>query len=187
MATPAEILALAGERMKHSLEAFSRELVHLRAGRATSGLVDHIRVDAYGTQVPLGQMATISTPDAQTILISPFDKSQTHAVEKAINLSSLSLMANVDGSLIRIRVPPLTEERRRELAKAVSKLGEDARVALRNIRRDSNEQIKKLEKGKDVSEDEMHHYLEQVDKLLERQLAEVDQHVAAKQKEITEF
>ena len=181
------LIAETESRMRHSVEALSRDLVHLRAGRAGPGLVEHIRVEAYGAQMPLSQLATISTPDAQTILISPYDKSQTHAVEKALNMSNLGLTANTDGSLIRLKVPPLTEERRKELLKVVNKYGEDARVALRNIRRDVNEHIKRMEKSKELSEDEMHHYLEQVDKLLDKLLGDVDQHLAAKQKEITEF
>ena len=187
MATVSEIKADAETKMQHSLDALARELIHLRAGRANSGLVDHIRVEAYGTHMPLNQLATISTPDAATILISPFDKSLAQSVAKAINMSDLGLMPNTDGSLIRINVPPLTEDRRKELLKVVNKTGEEAKVALRNIRRDANEHIKKLQKNKEISEDEMHHYLEQVDKILEKHLLEIDRHVAAKQKEITEF
>jgi ribosome recycling factor len=187
MADVKPLLSDAEERMAHTLEALARELLHLRAGRANAGLVDHIRVEVYGTQLPLNQVATISTPDAQTILISPFDKSQTHAVEKAINLSDLGLMPSSDGSLIRLKVPALTEDRRKDLLKVVNKFGEEAKVALRNVRRDVNEHIKKLQKNKELSEDEMHHYLEQVDKVLEKRLAEVDLHIQAKQKEILEF
>jgi ribosome recycling factor len=181
------LLGDAEGRMAHTLEALTRELQHLRAGRANTGLVDHIKVEAYGTPMPLNQVATISTPDAQTLLISPYDKGLAHAVEKAINMSDIGLMANSDGSLIRLKVPPLTEERRKDLLKVVNKCGEDARVALRNVRRDVNEHIKKMQKAKELSEDEMHHHLEQVDKVLEKRLAEVDQHISAKQKEITEF
>jgi ribosome recycling factor len=187
MADVKPLLDDAAGRMEHTLEALARELLHLRAGRANVGLVEHIKVEAYGAQMPLNQVATISTPDAQTILISPYDKSQAHAVEKAINLSDIGLMASSDGSLIRLKVPPLTEDRRKELLKVVNKFGEEARVALRNVRRDVNEHIKKLQKNKELSEDEMHHYLEQVDKGLEKHLADVDLHIAAKQKEITEF
>lgn len=174
-------------RMEQTLEALHRELTHLRAGRAHSGLVDHIRVPAYGTEMPLNQVATVSTPDARTILISPFDKSLVGAIEKAINHSDIGLQANSDGSLIRLLVPELTEDRRRDLLKVVNKQGEEARVALRNVRRDANEHIKRLQKNKEISEDEMHHELEQVDKLLDKRLAELDTVLAAKQREITEF
>jgi ribosome recycling factor len=187
MSTVKEILDDVENRMGHTLDALHRELTHLRAGRAHTGLVDHIRVPAYSTEMPLNQLATISTPDARTILVSPYDKSLAGAVEKAINQSDIGLMANSDGSLIRLLVPELTEERRRDLLKVVNKQGEDARVALRNVRRDANEHIKRLEKNKEISEDELHHQLEQVDKMLEKRLAELDRVLAAKQKEITEF
>jgi len=182
-----ELLTDAEHRMGQSLDAVKRELSHLRAGRASSALVEHIKVEAYGSEMPLNQLATITTPDAATILISPYDKSQANAIEKAINLSDLGLMPQSDGSLIRLNVPPLTEERRQELLKVVKKYGEDGRVALRNIRRDTNDQVKKLEKGKELSEDEMHHYLEQVDKILEKKLADLEQHLDAKEREILEF
>jgi ribosome recycling factor len=173
--------------MSQSLDAVKRELSHLRAGRANTGLVEHIKVEAYGTEMPLNQLATISTPDATTILISPYDKSMVNAIDKAINLSDLGLMPQSDGSLVRLNVPPLTEERRQELLKVARKYGEDGRVALRNIRRDTNDQVKKLEKSKELSEDEMHHYLEQVDKILEKKLADLDNHLDAKEREIVEF
>lgn len=181
------ILADAEYRMGQSIEALIREMLHIRAGQANAGLVDHITVEAYGSQMPINQLATVSTPDAQTILISPYDKSQVAPIEKAINTSDLGLMPNSDGSLIRIKVPPLTEERRKELVKAVHKHGEEARVALRNIRRDANDHIKKLEKNKELSEDLMHTHLEEVDKLLETKLKTLDTLVTAKEKDITEF
>jgi len=173
--------------MSQSLDAVKRDLSHLRAGRASTGLVEHIKVEAYGSEMPLNQLATITTPDATTILISPYDKSMVNAIDKAINLSDLGLMPQSDGSLVRLNVPPLTEERRQELLKVVRKYGEDGRVALRNIRRDTNDQVKKLEKSKELSEDEMHHYLEQVDKILEKKLADLDQHLEAKEREIVDF
>jgi len=182
-----EILADAERRMSSALAAQQRELLHLRAGRANTGLVEHIKVEAYGAEMPLNQLATISTPEATTILISPFDKSLTGAVEKAISLSDLGLMPQSDGSLIRINVPPLTEERRGELLKVVNKYAEEGRVSLRNVRRDVNDAIKKLQKNKDISEDEMHHYLDKVDKILETKLAELEKLIQGKQQEITEF
>jgi ribosome recycling factor len=181
------ILEDAEHRMELSLTALQRELGHLRAGRATPALVDHIKVEAYGAEMPLNQLATITTPDATTILISPYDKSITGAIEKAINLSDLGLMPQSDGSLIRLNVPPLTEERRGELLRLVKKHGEDGRVALRNVRRDANEQIKRLQKGKQISEDEMHHQLEQVDKVLEKKLQVLEEQLTAKQQEVSEF
>lgn len=187
MAAADEILDDAKRRMGQSLAALQRELVHLRAGRASAGLVEHIKVQAYGTDMPLNQLATVSTPDAATILISPYDKSLAGEVERAISLSDLGLIPQSDGSLVRLSVPALTEDRRRELLKIVNRHGEESRVSLRNVRRDANEQIKKLEKDKVVSEDEMHHYLEHVDKILEALLEELEQLLEAKQKEIAEF
>ena len=182
-----EILADAEYRMGQSIEALIREMLHIRAGQANAGLVDHITIDAYGSQMPINQMATVSTPDAMTILISPYDKSQVAVIEKAISTSDLGLMPNSDGSLIRISIPPLTEERRQELVKAVHKHAEEGRVALRNVRRDANDHIKKLEKNKELSEDLMHNHLEEVDKLLEAKLKVLETQVSAKEKDITEF
>ncbi|MCH7471490.1 ribosome recycling factor [bacterium] len=184
---PEEILAEAKRRMAKGVEAVKREMSHLRAGRASPTLVEHIRVQAYGTDTPLNQLATISTPDATTILVSPYDKSLAPAVERAISLSELGLTPQSDGSLIRLTVPALTEERRGELAKVVNKQGEEGRVSLRNVRRDANDQIKKQQKAKDISEDAMHHYLEQVDDILEQALKELDAVIKAKHTEITEF
>lgn len=182
-----ELLADAGRRMSQGIEVVSRELAHLRAGRANASLVDHIKVEAYGAEMPLNQVATVSTPDATMIMISPFDKSLTSAVEKAINMSDLGLMPQSDGSLIRINVPPLTEDRRHELLKVVKKVGEEGRVALRNVRRDVNDQIKKMHKDKELSEDLMHTYLGEVDKVLEKRLAELEQQLVIKEKEISDF
>jgi ribosome recycling factor len=182
-----EMLAGAQHRMEQGLEALKRELAHLRAGRASTGLVEHIKVHAYGSEMPLNQVAAISAPEATTLLISPYDKSLASAVEKAINMSDLGLMPQSDGSLIRINVPPLTEDRRNELLKVVSKFAEEGRVALRNVRRDINDQIKKLHKSKEISEDEMHVHLEKVDKVLDEKLGELDKLAASKQKEITDF
>ena len=126
-----ELLEDAGRRMSQGIEAVGRELAHLRAGRANASLVDHIKVEAYGAEMPLNQLATVSTPDATMLMISPFDKSMTAAIEKAINMSDLGLMPQSDGSLIRINVPPLTEDRRLDLLKVVKKVGEDGRALAR--------------------------------------------------------
>lgn len=187
MDTVKEILEDAGRRMGQGLEAVNRELAHLRAGRANASLVDHIKVEAYGAEMPLNQLATVSTPDATLLMISPFDKSLVAAIEKAINLSDLGLMPQTDGSLIRINVPPLTEDRRLDLLKVVKKVGEEGRVSLRNVRRDVNDQIKKLQKDKELSEDMMHSYLSEVDKILEMHVAELDQQLVIKDKEISDF
>jgi ribosome recycling factor len=187
MNDPKAILADAGHRMEVSLEALHRELLPLRAGKAHSGLVDHIKVHAYGTEMPLNQVATISTPDAQTIMISCYDKGNLAAVEKAIQKSELGLNPQNDGSIIRLTVPPPTEQRRKELVKAVHHLGEESKVALRNVRRDANDHLKRLQKEKLMSEDELKHNLEAVDKILEKHLAELEKSLASKEREITEF
>lgn len=181
------ILADAGHRMEQSLDALHRELMPLRAGKAHTGLVDQIKIQAYGSEMPLNQVATISTPDAQTILISPYDKSNVNPIEKAIQKSEIGLNPQSDGSLIRLTVPPPTEQRRKELVKAVHHIGEEAKIALRNVRRDANDHLKRLQKDKTLSEDELRHHLEQVDKLLEKQLAELDKAVSGKEREILEF
>ena len=187
MNDPKAIITDAGHRMEVTLEALHRELMPLRAGRAHTGLVDQLKVSAYGSEMPMNQLATISTPDAQTIMISCYDKANLAAVEKAIQKSELGLNPQNDGSIIRLNVPPPTEQRRKELVKAVHHIGEENKVALRNVRRDANEHIKKLQKDKVLSEDELHHYLEQVDKLLEKELAELDKVLASKEREITDF
>jgi ribosome recycling factor len=179
------ILDDASHRMEVSLQALHRELMPLRAGKAHTGLVDQIKVHAYDSEMPLNQVATISTPDAQTILISPYDKGVVGAIEKAIQKSEIGLNPQSDGSLIRLVVPPPTEQRRKELVKAVHHIGEETKVALRNVRRDANEHLKRMQKDKLLSEDELRHHLEQVDKLLEKELAELDKTLQAKEREIT--
>jgi len=187
MHTIKELLADASHKMEASIHAIERELGHLRAGRANPALVEHIKVSAYGSEMTVQQLANISTPDATTITITPYDKSTLAAVEKGIRLSELNLNPMNDGSLIRLTLPPLTDERRKELIKLVHKHAEEGRIALRNVRRDCNEHIKRLQKDKTVSEDEMHDALSQVDKLLEKRLEELEQHIKAKDKEITDF
>jgi ribosome recycling factor len=187
MHTIKEFVSDADHKMEVSVHAFEREVGHLRAGRASTSLVDHIKVNAYDTEMPLNQLATITTPDATTITITPYDKSTATAIDKALRLSELNLTPNNDGTSIRLSLPPLTEERRKELLKLVSKHAEEGRVALRNVRRDANEHIKRLQKNKEISEDEMHDGLSQIDKKLERHLEDLERLLKAKEKEITEF
>jgi ribosome recycling factor len=182
-----QILTDAAHRMDVTLDALHRELLPLRAGKAHTGLVDVIKVHAYDSDMPLNQLATITTPDAQTILISAYDKGVLGAIEKAIQKSELGLNPQNDGSLIRLNVPPPTEQRRKELVKAVHHIGEESKIALRNVRRDANDHLKKMQKDKLLSEDELHYHLEQVDKLLEKHLGELDKTIASKDKEISEI
>jgi ribosome recycling factor len=182
---PQTIKASADERMEKALGALKRELASLRAGRASASLLDRVQVEYYGAMTPVNQLANISIPDARTLLIQPWDKTSIGAIEKAIMKSDLGLTPSNDGAVIRITIPALTTERRTELVKMTKKFGEEAKVAIRNIRRDANEDIKKLEKGT-ISEDESRGHQEEVQKLTDKFTAEVDKILATKEKEIVE-
>ena len=177
-----EYLAEAEERMNKSAEALKRELATLRAGRATPALLDKIQVDYYGAMTPLNQMANISAPESRMLLIQPWDKGAMKGIEKAILASDLGLTPTNDGTVIRIAIPQLTEERRKELVKIVRKKSEDAKVAVRNIRRDLNDEIKKLEKNHEVSEDDAKNGLDDAQKLTEKSIKKLDEITAAKEK-----
>lgn len=182
---PATIKKNADERMDKAIGALKRDLASLRAGKASPALLDRIQVEYYGAMTPLNQLANINTPDSRTLMIQPWDKSSVAAIEKAIMKSDLGLTPSNDGSAIRISVPMLTEERRAELVKTSKKFGEEAKVAIRNIRRDANDQIKKLEKS-DISEDESRGHQEDIQKATDKFIAEVDKVLIAKEKEIME-
>ncbi len=182
---PQSVKKNAEERMNKAISALKKDLLTLRAGRATPALLDRVQVEYYGTMTPVNQLANITTPDPRTLVIQPWDKSALGEVEKAIMKSDLGLNPSNDGSVIRIMIPPLTEERRTELVKMTKKYGEEAKVAIRNIRRDANDEIKKLEKTT-ISEDESRRHQEDIQKTTDRFIAEVDKIVAAKEKEIME-
>jgi len=182
---PATIKKNAEERMEKAIGALKRDLSTLRAGRATPALLDRIQVEYYGTPTPVNQLATVNTPDSRTLLIQPWDKSSLSAIEKAIMKSDLGITPTNDGSAIRLVMPALTEERRSELVKLTKKFGEEAKVAIRNIRRDANDDIKKLEKDQ-ISEDESKRHQDDIQKLTDRFVAEVDKVLVAKEKEIME-
>lgn len=182
---PQAIKKNAEERMEKALGALKRDLATLRAGRATPAILDRVQAEYYGAMTPVNQLGSITTPDSRTLVIQPWDKSALAAIEKAILKSDVGLTPANDGSIIRLVVPPLTEERRQDLVKATKKFGEDAKVAIRNIRRDANDDIKKLEKG-EISEDESRRHQDDVQKLTDRYVAEVDKILAAKEKEIME-
>lgn len=182
---PQQIKKSAEERMEKALGALKRDLSTLRAGRASGAMLERVQADYYGTPTPVNQLGSINTPDSRTLIIQPWDKSALAAIEKAILKSDLGLTPANDGSIIRINIPPLTEERRAELAKSTKKFGEEAKVAIRNIRRDANDDIKKKEKG-EISEDESRRHQEDVQKMTDRYVAEVDKILAAKEKEIME-
>jgi ribosome recycling factor len=183
---PQSVKKNAEDRMGKALDALKRELATLRAGRATPALLDRVQVEYYGSMTPVNQLATINTPDSRTLMIQPWDKSSLGAIEKAILKSELGLTPTNDGSSIRIVIPALTEERRTELVKMTKKYGEEAKVAIRNIRRDANDDIKKLEKTAGISEDESRRHQDDIQKTTDKYIAEVDKILAAKEKEIME-
>lgn len=182
---PQSIKKNAEERMEKAIGALKRDLATLRAGRATPSLLDRVQVEYYGAMTPVNQLANINTPDSRTIYIQPWDKSSLAAIEKAILKSDLGLTPSNDGASIRIGIPPLTEERRSELVKMTKKFGEEAKVAIRNIRRDANDEIKKLEKTT-ISEDESRRHQEDIQKTTDKYVAEVDKVLGSKEKEIME-
>lgn len=181
------VLLEAEEKMEKALTSLDREFGRLRTGRASTSLVDPIKVDYYGTPTPIIQLASVAVPDSRTITIQPWDRGAFAGVEKAILKSDLGLTPINDGKIIRISIPPLTEERRKELAKISRKYGEDAKVAVRNVRRDANDQLKKLEKEKVISEDELKKAIDDVQKLTDKYVAKVDEKCQAKDKEIMDL
>ena len=181
-----EIFASHEENMKKTMEALKREFASLRAGRATPSLLDKVLVDYYGTPTPVNQVAKISVPEPRMILIQPWEQSLLHELEKAIMKSDLGLNPNSDGTAIRLSIPQLTQERRTELVKSVNKKAEEAKVALRNVRRDANEKLKKMEKAKEITEDEAKKAQEDMQKLVDKYVKSVDTAKATKEKEIME-
>lgn len=172
------------QTMDKSIQSLKGELAKLRTGRASTALVDTVHVDYYGSSTPLNQVANITTPDARTIQVSPWEAGTLGAIEKAILAANLGLTPSNDGKVIRIPLPPMTEERRKDLVKLVKKMGEETKIALRNQRRDANEEMKKQEKAKTVSEDEAKKFLDQIQKKTDEKVAEVDKVVTGKEKEI---
>lgn len=181
-----EIKQDAEERMRKSVESLKQELGKVRTGRAHAGLLDHITVSYYGNEVPLKQVANITAEDARTLSISPWEKNLVAAIEKAIMTSDLGLNPASAGSVIRVPMPPLTEERRRDLVRVVRQEAEGARVAVRNIRRDANSDFKDLVKEKEISEDDERRAQEVIQKLTDRYIKEVDKLLAAKEEELME-
>jgi ribosome recycling factor len=182
--TIAEIRKSAEQKMQKSVEALKHDLAKIRTGRAHPGLLDHIHVDYYGSLVPLSQVAQVGLGDARTITVQPWEKKMVGAVEKAIRDSDLGVNPASHGDVIRVPMPPLTEERRRELTKVVRHEGENARVAVRNTRRDAITHLKDMLKKKEVSEDDERRAQDDVQKLTDRYVAEIDKVVAEKEKEV---
>jgi ribosome recycling factor len=174
----------ADQKMQRSVEALKADLAKIRTGRAHTGLLDHIHVDYYGTSIPLSQVANVTLADPRTIGVQPWEKKMIPVVEKAIRESDLGLNPATSGDLIRVPMPALTEERRRELIKVVHKEGEAAKIAVRNVRRDANEQLKKLAKDKACSEDEERRAHEDLQKLTDRVIGEIDQLLQVKEADL---
>ena len=181
-----ETLADATKRMGKAVEALRRDLATVRTGRASPGLVEQLRVDYYGTPTPLKQLASITVPEARLLTVQPWDKGSLGAIEKAIQKSDLGLNPNNDGTIIRLVIPQLTEERRRELVRVVDKKAEDGRVAIRNVRRDDHEMLRDLLREKEISEDEEHRAQEQLQKITDRFVAQVDEVGQEKERELLE-
>jgi len=184
MTPEAEVLESTRQDMEKTIAAFKKELSHVRTGRASTALLEGITVDYYGTKTPLNQLATLSAPEPTLLVVQPYDKSVIGAVEKAIKASELGLNPLNDGKLIRVPIPPLTEERRRDLVKHVKKLAEDYRVSVRSHRRDSLEMLKELEKEKDITEDDRRHAAEKVEALTKEYVERVDKVLKGKEDEI---
>ena len=170
--------------MRKSVDATQRTFNTIRTGRANASLLDKIQVEYYGAETPLKSLATITTPDSSTIQLQPFDAGSLGVIEKAISMSDLGLTCNNDGKVIRINIPPLTEDRRKELCKLASKYAEEGKVALRNIRRDAIDKVKKQEKDGELSEDQSRDQQEQVQKLTDKYIAVIDKHLADKEADI---
>lgn len=183
---PKQVISNTKEKMTKAIQAYTRELSTIRAGRASASLLDRVVVDYYGAPTPINQLASVSVPEARLLVIQPYDKSIVSEVEKAILKSDLGLTPSNDGTLIRLAVPALTEERRKELVKQVKKEAEAAKVAIRNIRRDANDDLKKLEKNGKISEDDLRGYSDDVQKMTDEHINKIDQITKTKEQDIME-
>ena len=181
-----DILRDAGERMHKSVQVFGRDISSVRTGRATPSLLDGFQVDYYGTRTPLNQLATIAAPDARMLTIQPWDRQALEAIEKEIQKSDLGLTPSNDGTLIRLPIPMLTEDRRREFVKRLKHLQEDAHVAIRNVRRDGQEHLRKLQKDGEISEDELRRAQDRLQKQTDEQIVAVDEGSSRKEAELME-
>ncbi|MBO8155205.1 MAG: ribosome recycling factor [Bacillaceae bacterium] len=180
------IIKETSQKMDKAIQAYTRQLATVRAGRANPQILDSVQVEYYGALTPLNQLATVSAPEARLLVITPFDKSAIDEIEKAIQKADLGLTPSNDGNVVRINIPPLTEERRKELVKVVRKYAEEARVHIRNIRRDANDQIKKLEKDGELTEDESRGYQDDVQKETDKHIDQINKLTSEKEEEIME-
>lgn len=179
-----ELLNKAKARMDNSVGSVQKELSQIRTGRATTALLDSIRVECYGKAMPVNQVASISTPEVRLLMIQPWDKNLISGIEKAILKSDLGLNPANDGTVIRLAIPQLTEERRKELVKLVKKFGEDGKISVRNVRRDVNEKLKKLEKDKQIREDELYRAYEKSQEMTDEEVKRIDTLLASKEEEL---
>lgn len=179
-------LNMLDEKIEKTISVLKEEMGTVRAGRANAALVDKVMVDYYGTPTPLKSLANISVPEPRTLLISPFDPKSIPNIEKAINVANIGINPVNDGKVVRLQIPQVTEERRKELTKIVKKLGEDAKVAVRNLRRDFNDKAKKAEKAGDLTEDDVKDFLDDIQKIHDKAIKDIDQIIADKDKEIME-
>lgn len=182
-----EIIAEAVQAFVAAIEGLKRELVKVRTGRANPALLDGVRVDYYGVPTPLNQMAAIQIPDARLIVVKPWDKTVLSLIEKALNEADIGISPQNDGEVIRLPIPPLTEERRKEFVKLARGKGEDARIAVRNARRDANELLKETQKGGDITEDDLRRALEKTQEETDKYIAQVDDILGKKEKEIMQI
>ena len=174
------------EHMDKSVDAIRYELASIRTGKASPSLLDLVKVEAYGQQMPLNQMATVSAPEPRLLVVSPFDPSQIAAIEKALLASDLGLTPANDGKVIRLPIPPLTEERRKELVRVTHKIAEEGRIAVRNIRHDANKKLHNAQKNGELSEDEMHRQLKEIQDLTDKHVKTIDEMLERKEKEVLE-
>ena len=179
--------AIYEEKVSKTLSVLKEELNSVRAGRANAALLDQIVVDYYGTACPVKNIANISVPDPRTLMITPFDPSTVKLIEKAIMTSNLGINPSNDGKNIRLVIPVVTEERRKELTKVIKKMGEEAKVAVRNVRRDANDQLKKEEKASEITEDDLKESLDEIQKMADKGIKDIDTMIAAKEKELMEI
>ncbi len=181
-----DVQASARDRMQKAVEALRKDFQAIRTGRASTGLIDHVRVDYFGTPTPIPQLATVSAPESRLLVIQPWDRNSLGAIEKALQKSDLNLTPSNDGSVIRLTLPQLTEQRRKELTKLVQKRAEEGRIAVRNVRRDAHDELRKLEKSKEAPEDEVRRATEQLQKTTDQFVAEIDRASKDKEAELLE-
>ncbi len=173
-------------KMDNAIEVLKKEFQKVRTGRANPAILDNVTVDYYGTPTPINQVGNVSVPDPQMIMVSPWEKKMLSEIEKAIQKADLGLTPQNDGNIIRLPIPPLTEERRKEMVKQIKKIGENAKIPIRNVRREGNEKLKKMEKNKDISQDEQKQRIDEIQLITDSHVATVDELMAEKEKELME-